>query len=431
MVSFYIILAIVAAIALGYVTKINTGIFAIAFAYLLGCFVLDLKPGEIVRMWPVSIFFVIVAVSLFYNFALLNGTLEKISTHILYSCRRAPYLLPFIIYFSAALIAALGAGFFSVLAFSAPIALILCDKLKVSKLIGAIAVNCGALSGANFMTSGSGVIFRGLMDSAGFTQNSFQYSAVVFAASVIFSLLLIAGFFFLSGGHKNIVRIDHMERPEKFDKKQLFNLYLMIVMIVVILVPPLAHIAAPDNAAITFLNSRVDVGLIAFIMTAIALLFKLAPQKEAIAKIPWETLIMICGVGTLIAVAIKAGTINLLSGWVSSNISTAFVPVAFGVIAAFMSFFSSTLGVVCPALFPLVPAVAQATGIAPMILFTCIVIGSQSSAISPFSSGGSLILGACSKDDERAALFPKLLFVAVPSSVLFAAVFCFALSLLL
>ena len=97
MVSFYIILAIVAAIALGYVTKINTGIFAIAFAYLLGCFVLDLKPGEIVRMWPVSIFFVIVAVSLFYNFALLNGTLEKISTLILYSCRRAPYLLPFIL----------------------------------------------------------------------------------------------------------------------------------------------------------------------------------------------------------------------------------------------------------------------------------------------------------------------------------------------
>jgi di/tricarboxylate transporter len=428
MISFYIIAAIVAAIALGYVTKINTGIFAIAFAYLLGCFVLDLSPGDIVKMWPVSIFFVIAAVSLFYNFALINGTLEKISAHILYSCRRAPYLLPFIIYFSAALIAALGAGFFSVLAFSAPIALILCDKLKMSKLVGAIAVNCGALSGANFMTSGSGVIFRGLMDGAGYAQDSFQYSAVVFAASVIFSLLLIAGAFFLSGGGKNMARIEDMSKPEKFDKKQIFNLYLMLAMIVVILVPPVAHILMPDNAAITFVNARVDVGLIAFVMTVIALFFKLAPQKEAIAKIPWETLIMICGVGMLIAVAIKAGTINLLSGWVSSNISAAFVPVAFGVIAAFMSFFSSTLGVVCPALFPLVPAVAQATGISPMILFTCIVIGSQSSAISPFSSGGSLILGSCSKDDERAALFPKLIFVAVPASVSFAAAFCFIVS---
>lgn len=37
----------------------------------------------------------------------------------------------------------------------------------MDKLVGAVAVNCGALSGANFMTSGSGIIFRGLMDEAG------------------------------------------------------------------------------------------------------------------------------------------------------------------------------------------------------------------------------------------------------------------------
>lgn len=45
------------------------------------------------------------------------------------------------------------------------------------------------------MTSGSGIIFRGLMEEAGLdTAVSFSNSAVIFVASVIFSLLLIAGF---------------------------------------------------------------------------------------------------------------------------------------------------------------------------------------------------------------------------------------------
>lgn len=107
------------------------------------------------------------------------------------------------------------------------------------------------------------------------------------------------------------------------------------------------------------------------------------------------------------------------------------VPVVFSLIGAVMSFFSSTLGVVCPALFPLVPALAQATGLNPLIIFSSIVIGAQSSAISPFSSGGSLIIGSCTTEEERNHMFPKLLFEAVPISVIFAAVFNVVLSFIL
>lgn len=431
MISFYIVMAIVIAIALGYTTKINTGFFAMAFAYLLGCFLLGLKPGDVVKMWPISIFFVIMAVSLFYNFALVNGTLEKLSMHILYCCKKIPYLLPFVIYFAAALIAALGAGFFSVMAFSAPLALILCDKVKMNKLVGAVAVNCGALSGANFMTSGSGIVFRSLMDTAGYTQNSFQYTSVLFTLSVVFSLLLISLFMAWFKSTKTTISMDDMKKPDPFDPKQKINLYLMLIMIAMVLLPPIARLIFPENTLIAFVNSKVDVGLIAITMSVFAMFFKLAPQKDVIAKIPWETLLMICGVGMLISVAIKAGTIDLLSHWVSTKIPTAVVPVAFGLIGAFMSFFSSTIGVVCPALFPLVPVIAETTSISPMILFTCIVIGAQSSAISPFSSGGSLILGSCSSEEERSKLFPQLLFFAVPTSVLSATLFCFVFSFLL
>ena len=82
-----------------------------------------------------------------------------------------------------------------------------------------------------------------------------------------------------------------------------------------------------------------------------------------------------------------------------------------------MSFFSSTTGVVAPALFPLIPPLAAATGLNPAALFACTILGAQSSAISPFSSGGSLILGSCGNEEERNRLFNRLLFIAVPISV--------------
>lgn len=47
MLSIIIILSIALAIFLGYRTKINTGLFCIVFAYIIGCFVMGLKPKQV------------------------------------------------------------------------------------------------------------------------------------------------------------------------------------------------------------------------------------------------------------------------------------------------------------------------------------------------------------------------------------------------
>ncbi len=418
-----IITAIAVSIIIGYRTKINTGFFAIIFAYLIGCFAMGLKPKEIIAGWPVSTMFVIFSVSLFYNFALVNGTLEKTARYLLYACRRFPGLLPFALYLASAGIASLGAGFFTVMAFMAPIALLICEESGMDKLAGAVAVNCGALSGANFMTSGSGIVFRGLMEEAGFSKFSFNYTFVIFMGSVIFSLLLIAGFRFLPKQNRQIGKDSAFQKPEAYTSQQRLNLSLILLMIVIVLIFPILHIIFPASSTIAYINSKMDVGLVSVAFSAIALFLNLAPQKEVISKVPWNTIIMICGVGMLINVAIKAGTLRLLASWVGSSLPVWLIPIAFSIVGAVMSFFSSTLGVVCPALFPLVPALSAATGLSPLIIFSSIVIGAQSSAISPFSSGGSLILGSCSTDEERNSMFPRLLFVAVPVSVLSATLF--------
>ncbi len=431
MLSAIIVGAIVIAVALGYKTKINTGFFAIGFAYFIGCFILGLSTKEVIATWPVSTMFVIFSVSLFYNFAMVNGTLEKTARYLLYACRKIPKLLPYALYFTAAVIAALGAGYFTVLAFMAPISLLICKEAKMNQLIGAVAVNCGALSGANFMTSGSGVIFRGLMDSAGYTDTSFANSMVIFITSVVFSVLLIFVMGLLNKSKESTSAQVSFEKPEAYTKKQKTNLVLILTMMVIVLIFPIMNIMAPDVEMISFINKRLDVGLVAIIFSIIALLLNLAPQKDVIAKVPWNTIIMICGVGMLIQIAIKAGTLDLLSNWVGSSLSPVIVPIAFSLVAAAMSSFSSTLGVVTPALFPLIPVISQTTGIDAALLFTCIVIGAQSSAISPFSSGGSLILGSCEDEEVRGTLFNKLLFVAMPISVILGAVYSTILSFIL
>ena len=437
MLSVAIILAIALAIFLGYKTKINTGLFCIVFAYIIGCFVMGLKPKQVIGYWPTSTMFVILSVSLFYNFAAINGTLEKISGALLYTCRTFPGLLPYALLAVAIILSVMGATYFTVLAFLAPITLVICDESKMDKLTGAVAINCGALAGGNFPTSNLGVIFRGLADTAFEASpdvtavETFGMEMKIFLFSVLFSLILVTIFRFGFKENRNIGKGVTFKKPDAFTKDQKTTLTLMMLMMVIVLIFPLLQVLMPGNSAIKYISSKVDVGLVAIIFAVIALLLKLAPQKEAMARIPWNTIVMIAGAGMLIAVAVEAGTIDELSTWIGSNVPKPLVPIAFSIVGAIMSFFSSTTGVVAPALFPLIPNLAASAGLSSSALLACTVIGAQSSAISPFSSGGSLILGSTPKEEDRNMLFNRLLMVAVPISVISGAIYNFALAMIL
>ena len=202
MLSAVLVASIAVAVILGYKTKINTGFFCIAFAYLIGCFGMGLKTKELIGFWPVSTLFVILSVSLFYNFAAVNGTLEKMSASLLYMCRKFPGMLPFALFFVAVVLSVMGAAYFTVLAFLAPITILICEEAKMDKLTGAVAINCGALAGGNFPTASLGVVFRGLIDTAYESEaaieatNSFVDEMKIFAFAIVFSLILIAIFRF-------------------------------------------------------------------------------------------------------------------------------------------------------------------------------------------------------------------------------------------
>ncbi|HEM7768740.1 TPA: SLC13 family permease [Acinetobacter baumannii] len=420
------LMALAVSIGLGYKTKFNIGFFTIAFAYLIGCFGMGLKPSEVIELWPVKIFFIILSVTLFYNFALANGALEKLASHLLYKCRKFPQFLPLAIFFAATIIAGLGAGFYTVLAFMAPITLLLCKKTNMNMIIGGMAANYGALAGANFMTSQSGIIFRSLMENTGISsQTAFSYSSGIFVLTLIIPIAVL-GIYTLWNRKSNSIVIED-QKPEPFDKKQKQSIFLIILMMSIVLVFPILHLVFPDVKTISFLNSKIDIAFLAITFSLISLLMKLADEKKVIALVPWGTLIMICGVGMLIALGVKLGIITTLSEWLANNVPVWVIPVLLCLISAIMSVFSSTLGVVAPTLFPIVPALALTSGLNPLVLFICIVVGAQSTAISPFSSGGSLIMASAPADIDKTKFFNQLLFKAIPVGVIAALIAIFAL----
>ena len=98
MISLAIGLALAISIAIGRVRKINIGLVAIPFAYIIGAFFMHIKPSDVIDLWPSHIFFAILAISLFFGFAMANGTLAEIANGLLYRFRAAPVMLPVMIF---------------------------------------------------------------------------------------------------------------------------------------------------------------------------------------------------------------------------------------------------------------------------------------------------------------------------------------------
>lgn len=97
----------------------------------------------------------------------------------------------------------------------------------------------------------------------------------------MFSLLLIAGFRYTPQSEPSYWEKGYpFEKPDPFTKKQKQNLYLMLIMIIIVLLFPVLNVIVPENEAIAFINSKLDVGLVAIVFSVIALFLDLAPQKN-------------------------------------------------------------------------------------------------------------------------------------------------------
>lgn len=419
--SLLIAIAIVASIGISYKTKINTGLLAIVFAYLIGVFVLGMKPADVTALWPIPIFFTIFAVTLFFSVAIENGTLEKISHHMLHRSRGLAWGLTVVFFVTAVVVAGLGAGFYAVMVFLAPAALVICSQVKIEPLLAGLAVIVGAQVGSNLMTSLNGIVFRGLFQKLGYSESrAFGISFAIFIAYLVLTLLVIVAmtvyFRRRAARRGDEVRRDDMEvaEPEPFDRRQRVTLLLIAIFLLLALVPSILHVLFSHVGVFGSWATNIDPPLLSIVLAVVAMLCGTADSHRVIARVPWGILIMISGMGMLIQVAVAAGTIKQIANWLGDgHLPTYLIPVFLALVAAVITAFSSYIGVTAPALFPVVPALAAVTHLNPTLLFVCATIGGLSMAVSPYSEGGAMILGF-SPEDQQDAMYRKELAVGLP-----------------
>jgi di/tricarboxylate transporter len=73
------LIALLVAIAISMATKLNVGVMAMAFAWLIGVYVADFRPEQVAAGFPSTLFLTLTGVTLLFALAESNGTLERLA----------------------------------------------------------------------------------------------------------------------------------------------------------------------------------------------------------------------------------------------------------------------------------------------------------------------------------------------------------------
>lgn len=400
------VLAIVFVIIIGYIFNINIGLIALVAAYLLSI-PFDINNSTLLLMWPSKLFLTIFAVGMFYSFTSANGAIEKLALKIIYLFRNAPSLIPVALFLVTFIIAGSGGGPYVSTVVMSPIIISICKKTNMKPLLGALvmtfAASCASLSGISVV----GLLVKNLIEKTAYAAQASVLQHQIFINSTIFYISAFFIFYLILGGYK--VKSLSLEKPEMFSKKQTASLIIVASVIVIYLLPTIFNFILPDNAAITLIKSKADFTFFAIIGAIFCFILKFGSEKEVFKQISWSTLILVSGMGMLVGVGEEAGIIEQISTLVTSNISLNIFPQVMAAASGVLSYVSDGPGVVYPTLYPLVAKIACISDIDPGLLFTAISIGDSTTVISPFSTGGAMLLSFITEEKERNKLFVQLL----------------------
>lgn len=390
---------LIAAIALGFIKNMNTGVVAMAFA-LIACIACGLTDKELRAGFPTNMFLILFGTMFLFGIAEKTGTINLLARKVIAMVGNKSWLLPWAVFALAMVVSATGAGPAPAIAIVALPAISLAVELGVSPFLFGVMCTMGADGGAASPISTAGIVAADLIESFGWSELQPFY----FINSIIGHVIVAAACYVLLRGWKirpNSV-IDRSKIP-KFNRNQITTLIGILVFIIV--------------AATLGRN----VGLVALIVGLILVLLKVGPtDKEVIKDMAWNTLLLICGVSVLMNVVVATGGIDLMVSFLSSFMNSHTAKPVMALTAGIMSWFSTTTSVVMPTLIPTIPGILERIGdvVPPIALLSALTNGSFSAAISPLSAGGGIVLATyvqLTKCDEaeQTKLFRNLFLIAI------------------
>ncbi len=395
------LIGIAVAIALGYKFGVNMGVTGIAFAYIIGCFLMNMKVKEVVALWPNSVVFQLMSITLFFGYATVNGTMQAIADHLLYKVRNKTWMISFALFFIAIILGALGCPPPAANAIMAVIGFSVGLPAGLHPLIIAWAVAHGANIGACMPWAASGSVVKSVIAANGYEAESggmtWEFMFCFFL--VTFAVLILLNIIFKGTKLKKL----NVEKPAPFTAVHKKSLVVICVVVFFVVVPSCLSkfISAPWLATFAKYADIQMLGMIGFIVCS---LMKLADEKAVIKSVPWNTIILVGGIATLMSVATEAGVVDVISAWLNDSVPTFAIAAFLCVLGGFLSFFSGGINTVFPMLAPMVPALVAGNNLKPITLFIAILLGACYTALSPFSTGGAIFMSNCPDEKVRAKL---------------------------
>jgi len=390
------------AVILSCTTTTNIGVLAMAMAFIVGVFIGDISPDDVIAGFPTDLLFTLVSVTLLFSIANCNGTLARFTNHAVRLCKGNAMLLPSMFFLVGFVIATIGAGATPASALLAPPAMAAAARAGISPLVMAVVAGNGVLAGTLSPFSPNGIIANDIMARIGLD----GYRWYTFGFNAFAHLLVGVAGFFLFGGMK-LKRnggTDDETLPAGEDLAMQRRHWLTASGIVLLII-----------AVVAF---ALDVGMVAIIIAAALILLRSVDEAQAIKRMPWSVIVMVTGVTVLVSLLKETEGLLLITNGIATISTPATIEaiVAFG--AGFISVYSSTSGVVLPAFLPMVPSLAdQLGGIEPLPIALSMSMSASLVDLSSLSTVGALYMASAAEGTDTRKLFNALLIWGLSMSV--------------
>ena len=379
------LIALLAAIIIGFVRNANVGILCMGFSMVLGL-VFGLDAKEILSGFSSSLFIQMVGIT--YLFAIINsnGTLELLAHKMVGMVGKKKALIPFVMYILGFLICAVGPGAIPSLAIIPVIAIPVAVSAGINPIMTAIIGDLGVMSGRMSPLTPEAAVVRELMEEQGIVGNTIP----IMTGMTITALIVVVLVYIYYKGWKVEKREEETEEAlPKFNGKQWLSLAGLLIL------------------AVGVLFFSWNVGLTGFLVGSVLIVLGCGEEKKAIKGIPWNVILMVLGVGILMNVISISGGIDIMVAGLEKIMGHRTAAMIMAITAGFMSFFSSGLGVVFPTLIPTASGLASGLGVGAVELVTVIVIGGTVSGFTPISTTGALIMAGVAQQENAEEKFPQ------------------------
>lgn len=384
------------AIVLSCTSRINVGVLAIAFAWVIGVYQAGYKPDVVMAGFPVTLFMMLAGVTLLFALAETNGTLERLTHRVVRISGGGARVLPVVFFLLAFAVSSVGPGAISAVALIAPLAMATGVRSGVPRFLTALMVANGANAGNLSPVSAVGVIANTKMAEAGIGGHELRVYAANFAAHVIVSIVAYLLFGGLTAQRAPATTAAVGPPSDSAEQPLNRNQWLTVGVIAAWI--------------ITVVAFKVNVGLGAFAAASLLAILRAGDESAAVKKMPWGVIVMVCGISVLIGVLEKSGGMDLFSTLLAKLATADTINGSIAFITGLISTWSSTSGVVLPAFLPTVPAlVAKVGGGDPLAVALSINIGSALVDVSPLSTLGALCIATVTDQTESRALFRQLM----------------------